>query len=233
MNFEQPLIPATLIKRYKRFLADVHLDCGKQVTAHCPNTGSMKTCGSAGDRVYLSHHNSPTRKLSYTWELTETQEGFIGINTHRPNRVVVDAIERGLVPELKGYESLRTEVRYGDRSRIDILLEANNMPPCYVEIKNVTLLSKNDVIFPDAVTERGLKHLKELSKQHALGNRAAMFYLVNRPEGSHFRPAQEIDPTYAKALKAAHKDGLEILIYRSCNSLDRTEITKKIPLKWN
>ena len=193
----------------------------------------MKSCGSAGDRIYLSHHESPKRKLPYTWELTETNGGFIGINTHRPNKVVVDAIRRGLIPELRAYDSLRTEVRYGDRSRIDILLEGKDMPPCFVEIKNVTLLSDDEIIFPDAISERGLKHLKELNKQRALGNRTVMFYLVNRPEGSHFRPAQEIDPTYAKALKAVHAEGVEILIYRCNNSINRCEITEKIPLKWN
>lgn len=233
MNFDQTLIPATLVKRYKRFLADATLDCGTTITAHCPNTGSMKSCGSPGDRIYLSHHSSPKRKLAYTWELTETNGGYIGINTHRPNKIVLDAIKQDLIPELTGYTKISTEVRYGEGSRIDILLESNESPACYVEIKNVTLLTENQVIFPDAVSQRGLKHLKELIKQKSTGNRAVMFYLINRPEGHEFRPAKEIDPQYSNTLKIAHEAGVEILIYRSSNSLSNTKISEKIPIDWS
>ena len=193
----------------------------------------MKTCGAPGDRIYLSYHNSPKRKLAYTWELTETDRGYIGINTHRPNKIVLDAIKNGSIPELSGYDKLRTEVRYGDRSRIDILLEGNGRPSCYVEVKNVTLLAEEQVIFPDAVSQRGLKHIKELSKQHAIGDRAVMFFLVNRPEGNQFRPAEEIDPEYAKALKAAQNDGVEILVYRCTHTLNSSHITEKLPIIWN
>ena len=233
LNFDHELIPATLIKRYKRFLADAKLDCGTQITAHCPNTGSMKTCGSPGDRIYLSHNDSPKRKLAYTWELTQTKGGFIGINTHRPNKLVLNAIKDGQIAELSGYQNIRAEVPYGDRSRIDILLEEGKRPPCYVEVKNVTLLVDDQLAFPDAVSERGLKHIKELEKQLKLGNRAVMFFLVNRPEGDYFRPAKEIDPTYSKALETAQKAGVEVLIYRCSHSLNASKITEKLSLKWS
>lgn len=215
VKFSKKLQKGTLVKRYKRFLADVTLADGETVTAHCPNTGSMKTCGDCGDTVYLAHHDDPKRKLKYTWELTRTKGGYIGVNTSRPNQVVEAAVRSQAIPELSGYETLRREVKYGTSSRIDLLLEDEGHPTCYVEIKNTTLLAGDRVVFPDAVTTRGLKHLKELTKLVKTGHRAVMFYFVNRPEGGAFGPAADIDPNYAKALEEAMEAGVEVLAYRS------------------
>ncbi len=231
LKFSDQLIKAQLIRRYKRFLADVNLEDGECTTAHCPNTGSMKTCGDAGDTVYLSYHDSPKRKLKYTWELTETAEGYIGVNTAMPNRIVEWAIASGLIPELVGYESIRREVKYGKNSRIDLLLEREN-EKCYVEVKNCTLLGEDSILFPDAVTQRGTKHLQELSALRRQGIRTVMFYLVNRPEKEYFQLAKDIDPVYVKTAKQAVEKGLEILVYRAKTSLVGVEIGEAVPLVW-
>ena len=230
MKFESPLISAKLVKRYKRFLADAILDNGEEITAHCPNTGSMKTCGQPGDQIYLSHHPSPKRKLPYTWELTKTKGGMICINTNRPNKVVEDAITKQAIPELTGYASLRREVRYGDKSRIDILLEDPQRGRCWIEIKSVTLLDGQDLLFPDAVTSRGLKHIKELQMKKSEGDRSVLFLLVNRPEGTTFKPAFHIDPDWAAGLIEAHQDGVEILAYRNKCTTTEMNIDQKIPV---
>lgn len=214
MKFEKALIKATLIKRYKRFLADCTLEDGTEITAHCPNTGSMKTCGSPGDTIYLSHHDDPKRKLKYTWELTETKGGFIGVNTHKPNQIVKEALEQKVIKELSSYSEIKAERKRGD-SRLDFYLSgAPEGIPCWLEVKNATLLSKDEVIFPDAVSERALKHIKTLEEIVATGERAALLFVVNRPEGKSFRAAHEIHPEYAKALAEAQKKGVEVLVYR-------------------
>ena len=229
-TFETQLIKATLVKRYKRFLADCTLENGETVTAHCPNTGSMKTCGSPGDTVYLQYTDNPKRKLNYTWELTETKGGFIGVNTVRPNAVVERAIAEGKVVELAGYDHVRREVKYGTNSRIDLYLtKRNDLQACYVEVKNTTLLDADRIIFPDAVSARGLKHLHELSLIKKQGQRAVMFYLINRPEGEMFAPASVIDPAYSAGLKEAIANGVEILAYRAVHSLN--EIVLGDPVK--
>lgn len=229
--FAKPLIAGQLIQRYKRFFADVRLPNGEVVTAHCANTGSMKTCGSPGDTVYLLHDPKPTRKLAYTWELTETAGGFIGVNTARPNHVVATAIALGKVAELKGYETIKQEVKYGANSRIDILLTDKAGDTCYVEVKNTTLLAEGEVQFPDAVTERGLKHLTELTTVVKNGSRAVMFYLVNRPEGAAFAPAAAIDPAYAQGLKDANAAGVEILAYRAEHSVTGITLGAQVPIR--
>ena len=217
------------MKRYKRFLADVQLPNGEVVVAHCPNTGSMKTCGSPGDIIYLSYNPSPKRKLSYTWELTQTKKGFIGINTHRPNKIVEEAILNQQIKSLSGYKQIKREVKYGENSRIDLLLSGPK-GLCWVEVKNVTLLDQKSVLFPDAVTSRGLKHLKELKSKVTEGDRSVIFFLINRPEGDSFSPAYHIDPTYSKELVTAQKMGVEVLAYRCCNSLEASTITNEVPL---
>ncbi len=219
INFAHPLIKATLVKRYKRFFADAILESGEEVTAHCPNTGSMKTCGAPGDTIYLLHQPSPTRKLAYTWELTQVAQGFVGVHTARPNQLIKAAIGQGLLPALSGYQDLKSEVKYGKDSRIDLLLSDPIKGSCYVEIKNTTLLQDSLILFPDAVTSRGLKHLGELEQQVKEGHRAVMFYLVNRPEGEKFAPADHIDPAYAKGFKHALAHGVEVLAYRAHHSL--------------
>lgn len=229
--FPKELVAGELIQRYKRFFADVRLPSGEVVTAHCANTGSMKTCGAPGDTVYLLHDPKPTRKLAYTWELTGTSGGYIGVNTARPNHVVAAAIAAGQVAELSGYETLKQEVKYGVNSRIDIHLSSKTKPDCYVEVKNTTLLSGEEVQFPDAVTERGLKHLVELTAVVRGGARAVMFYLVNRPEGSAFAPAASIDPAYTAGLRDARAAGVEILAYRADHSITGITLGTRVPIR--
>ena len=230
MNFISELQEATLIKRYKRFFADVTLASGEEVTAHCPNTGSMKSCGAPGDTVYVSHNPDPKRKLAYTWELTKTKGGYIGVNTHKPNRIVEEAIANGLIPELTGYASMKREAKYGEeKSKIDLLLdEGEDKRRCYVEIKNTTLLDQDTLLFPDAVTSRGLKHLRELQMMVNQGHRSVMLFFVNRPDGKYFTPAKEIHPEYAEALREVSKGGVEILAYRANTTLTESTVGKPV-----
>lgn len=205
-------LEGTLLKRYQRFKADVRLKNGHVVTALCPNTGSMLSCSESGRRVYLSRHNSPSRKLKYTWEMIEMPTSLVGINTLVPNRLVKAAIPTGVIPELSGFDSIRAEVPYGKNSRIDLLLERGK-EKCFVEIKNCTLLEGDMACFPDAVTSRGLKHILELQGELRSGHRAVMFYLIQRADAKRFKPADHIDPDYGKALRKACDRGLEILAY--------------------
>jgi len=227
MKFEKPLVEGTLIKRYKRFLTDVKLTDGSTITASCPNTGSMAGLLNPGNRVWLSTSDSPKRKYRHTWEMLECgdlpEKPMVGINTHLPNKLVAEAIEAGIISDLDGYTSLRREVKYGQNSRIDLLLEADNKPPCYVEIKNVTLLRQPNLAeFPDACTARGTKHLGELSAMVAQGARAVMFYLVQRTDAKRFSLASDIDPAYFNAYIKARSAGVETLVW-SCK-LDETAI---------
>lgn len=231
MNFSTALHKGKLIKRYKRFLADVELKDGTVVTAHCPNTGSMESCFQEGATVWLSHTDDPKRKLAWTWEFTETVDGLIGINTARPNQVVAKAVERGEIAQLQGYSSVRREVKYGKNSRIDLLLEGDAQKPCYVEIKNTTLRRDDKILFPDAVTERGRKHLEELSEMVKTGNRAVMLFFVNRPDGKYFSPADDIDPKYGAALRKAREDGVEIIAIRANSTLDQMTTGATVPIK--
>lgn len=211
-----PLTPAVLERRYQRFLADCRLGTGDRVTAHCPNSGSMLTCSTPGQSVLLSHDPRPHRKLAYTWELYDSGASWVCINTQRPNAVAAEAIGLGTVPELAGYATLRREVPYQGRHRVDILLEDPERTPCYVEVKSCTLLGDDGVIrFPDAVTERGRRHLDALMAEIGKGSRAVMLFLIGREEGRGFAPADGIDPAYGKALRRARDGGVEILAYRS------------------
>ena len=214
MRFDQPLIPGRLLQRYKRFLADVLLDTGESITATCPNTGSMMGLAAPGSRVWLSRSSSPTRKYAHTWEITEAEafgrRAMVGVNTGHPNRIVADAIGRGVLPALTGYGSLRREVKYGQSSRIDILLEGGGLPPAYVEVKNVHLLRSQGLAeFPDCRTERGVKHLEELSRVAQAGGRAVMVYLVQRGDADAFALAADLDPGYAAAFRRAREAGVE------------------------
>ncbi len=215
MVFGNALIAGTLVKRYKRFLADVMLE-GGVVTAHCPNSGSMKGYKEAGLRVWLSESDNPNRKLRYTWELVEDADGErVMVHAARANTLVREAIEAGVVAELQGYENLRSEVKYGtQKSRIDLLLEKPG-EQCYVEVKSVTLKEGEALMFPDAVTTRGQKHLQELMAMKAQGHRAVLFFAVLREGGTHFEAAAHIDPDYARLLDAARTAGVEVLIYRA------------------
>lgn len=220
MRFPTPLVQGRLLKRYKRFLADVELDGGEAVTAHCANPGSMMGLDAPGTRVWLSLSDNPKRKLRYSWELLQVDLGrgpaMVGINTAHPNRIVADAIGAGAVEELAGYATLRREVKYGRNSRIDILLGQEDRPPCYVEVKNVHLMRDAGFAeFPDSVTARGAKHLAELSDMVAAGARAVMFFLVQRDDAERFGLAGDIDPHYAQCFEAARRAGVETLVY-SC-----------------
>jgi len=228
MKFEQKLIPGTLIKRYKRFLADIKLDSGEIVTAHCPNSGSMKTCQEPGWKVLLSASDNPKRKLKYTWEMVHNGTCWIGINTHLANKLAVEAIKNGIIKELQGYDDLRTEVKYGKNSRVDILLSSGEKK-CYVEVKNVTLVDEGIYKFPDSVTTRGQKHLRELSDMIKLGHRAVMLYAVQRTDGTIFQPAEKIDPVYTETLKKVHNEGLEILPYTASLSPQEIFLENRIP----
>lgn len=235
MTFSTPLHKGVLIKRYKRFFADVILDSGETVTAHCPNTGAMTTCADPGSAVYLSYAPSPKRKLAYTWEYTAVPQGLIGVHTGRPNHIVAAGIRAQRIPELNGYDQVQAEVRYGESSRIDLKLSMDDQsrPDCYVEIKNVTLMHQDAVAFPDAVTARGRKHLNDLSQMVAQGHRAVMLFFINRPEGQAFRFANHIDPAYAAAAEEARAAGVEFLAYRADSTPQGVSIGAAVPIEWN
>ncbi|MGA9442033.1 MAG: DNA/RNA nuclease SfsA [Methyloceanibacter sp.] len=235
MRFSAPLVEGRLIRRYKRFLSDVELHTGEMVTAHCANPGSMLGLATPGSRVWLSRSDNPKRKLAFSWELIEVDLGrgatLVGINTSSPNGAVASAIQNDLIPELTGYASLRREVRYGGNSRIDILLEDEARPPCYVEIKNVHLMREAGLAeFPDSVTVRGAKHLAALSQMAAAGARAIMVYFVQRGDADAFALAEDIDPAYAAAFRAAAASGVEALALVSSLSLGGLSPPRPIPL---
>ncbi|HRD78343.1 MAG TPA: DNA/RNA nuclease SfsA [Hyphomicrobiaceae bacterium] len=236
MRFTKPLIPATLVKRYKRFLADVRLGDGTALTATCPNTGSMLGLTDPGLKVWISHSESPTRKYAHTLELIEVDlgkgPGLVGINTGHPNKLVAEAIEAGRVKELKGYESLRREVKYGENSRIDLLLEGGGKSACYVEVKNVHMMRKAGLAeFPDSVTERGAKHLREMSEMVRQGHRAVMVFLIQRSDAKSLTLASDIDPGYLEAFTAAKAAGVEAIALRCSISPDEIAVDKAVPIK--
>ncbi|MFN3232493.1 MAG: DNA/RNA nuclease SfsA [Alphaproteobacteria bacterium] len=228
MKFHAPLIKGTLIKRYKRFMADVSLEDGTEITAHCANPGSMLGLKEPGSTVWLSPAANPKRKLKYSWELIEADGGLVGIHTGHPNRITEEAIEAQQIPELTGYASMRREVKYGKNSRIDILLQNDARRDCYVEVKNVHLYRGNGAEFPDSVTARGAKHLQELGDMVDAGHRAVMFYLVQRMDCDRFSIASDIDPAYDSALKEAVARGVEVLCYACTLSTDEIVVDRPL-----
>ena len=231
MQFDPPLQHGKLIKRYKRFLADVELDNGEVITMHCPNTGSMKNCQTPGSRIWYSRASNPKRKYPHTWEIVEVDAlDLVGINTHRANQLVVEAINAGTVEQLRGYRQLQTEVPYGEQSsRIDILLRgatgAMKLPDCYVEVKNVSLgMGKGLGLFPDAVTLRGQKHLQELMSMSSRGYRAVLFFCVQHSGIQRVSPADEIDPEYGRLLRQAASQGVELMAYGAVFDMDASTI---------
>ena len=228
MRFSAPLARGRLIRRYKRFLADIELNDGHVVVAHCPNPGAMLGLDEPHSEVWLSPAANPDRKLRYSWELIRVGEHLVGVNTSRPNGIVEEAVRARRVPELAGYTSIRREVSYGKSSRIDLLLERDNHSICYVEVKNVHLKRSGPAEFPDAVTARGRKHLGELGDMVEAGHRAVMFYLVQREDCERFRIAEDIDPAYAEALKTALSRGVEAICY--CCKLSPEAIVLDRPL---
>ena len=236
MRFADPLIRATLIRRYKRFLADVRLEDGTTVVAHCPNPGSMMGLQTSGSEIWLSPARSASRSLRYTLELVRVPSGLVGVHTGHPNRIAEEAIRGGSIPELAEYASIRREVPYGRNSRIDLLLEASRQPACLVEVKNVHLKRDGDgsagfAEFPDSVTARGTKHLAELADAVQEGRRAVMLYIVQRADCDRFRLAEDIDPAYARAFESALSRGVEALCYGctvTCHSID---VARRLPIE--
>jgi sugar fermentation stimulation protein A len=218
MRFAAPLIPATLVRRYKRFLADVMLPSGEQLTVHVANPGSMLGLAAPGSRVWLSRSQNAKRKLAHSWELVEVDFGggteIVGINTGYPNLLVAEAITAGAIAEIAGYASMRREVKYGRNSRVDFLLEGQGKAPCYLEVKNVHLMRRAGLAeFPDCVTARGAKHLSELSDMVAAGHRAAMLFLIQIGSANGFALARDIDPAYGAAFDKARAAGVEAIAY--------------------
>jgi sugar fermentation stimulation protein A len=236
MQFTTPLVSGTLVQRYKRFLADVRLDNGEAITATCPNTGSLLGLNTPGLRVWLSLSDNPTRKYRHTLEMVEVDLGrgpsLVGINTGHPNRLVADAIAAGQIKPLSGYAGLRREVKYGRNSRIDILLEDASRGTCYVEIKNVHMMRKSGLAeFPDCITARGVKHLRELADMVRLGHRAVMVYLVQRNDAKSFTLARDLDATYAEAFSIATAAGVEAIALKCRMSPLEISIDKQIPIR--
>ena len=233
MRFPAPLLPATLVKRYKRFLADVMLPSGETVTVHCANPGAMTGLNAPGARVWLSKSANPSRKLAHSWELIEVDLGggaeLVGINTSHPNALAAEAIAAGAIAELAGYATARREVKYGKNSRVDFLLEGPTRAPCYLEIKNVHLMRRAGLAeFPDAVTKRGAKHLGELSDMVAAGARAVMLFLIQIGSARRFALARDIDPAYGRAFDAARAAGVEAIAYRCGITRDGIEVVEPV-----
>jgi len=233
MKFAQALIPGNLIKRYKRFLADIELDDGRVITAHTPNTGSMLGCCDPGSRVWLSDSGNPERKYPLSWELVEAAPGIlVGINTGLPNKLVEEGIRNGVIRELQGYDGMRREVRYGaENSRIDLLLEDAGKPACYVEVKNVTLAQDGTGYFPDAVSARGSKHLRELAEVVAAGKRGIILFCVQRKDVSEVRPADTIDRKYGNTLRQVIDAGVEAIAWRADVTPEEIRLDKGLPVR--
>ncbi len=232
MKFASPLIEARLIKRYKRFLADVQLADGSTLTAHCPNTGSMMGVCEPGSRVWLSQSENPDRKYAHTWELIEVGDTLVGINTSLPNRLVEEAIANGIIHPLQGYAEIKREVKFGaENSRVDLLLSKSNGEQCFVEVKNVTAaVSDGIALFPDAVSKRGSKHLRELMAVVQAGHRAVLVFCVQRDDVEQVRPADEIDAVYGKTLRDALKCGVEVLAYGTHICVKNINIINKLQI---
>jgi sugar fermentation stimulation protein A len=228
MRFSSSLVHGTLLQRYKRFLADVQLPNGATVIAHCTNTGSMMGCQTPGSPVYLSRCDNPRRRLAYTWEMIRINGGWVGINTLHPNRLVAEGIQTGAIGELQGYTSIRREVCTRAGTRLDLCLEGMS-GLCFVEVKNVTLAINGIAAFPDAVSARGTKHLKELIRLRRKRHRTAVVFVVQREDCEAFRPNDEIDPEYGRWLRRALRAGVEVLAYRA--SVTPEEIVLTTPLE--
>ena len=230
MELPRPLIRGVLLRRYKRFLADVELPGGEVVTAHCANPGAMLGLTAPGLTAWLSASDNPRRKLHYSLELLEADGTLVGIDTSRPNRIAEEAVRTGAAPELAGYGLVRREVRYGRNSRIDLLLERDGAPPCYVEVKNVHLMRRPGLAeFPDCVTARGAKHLVELADMVAAGARAVMLYVVQRGDCDRFDTAGDLDPAYHEGLREAARAGVEVLCYGCQLTLTDISLARRLP----
>ncbi|MEQ8257719.1 MAG: DNA/RNA nuclease SfsA [Roseovarius confluentis] len=233
MRFQTPLEPATLIRRYKRFLADIRLADGREVTAHCANPGSMMGLADEGMRIWVEPNDDPKKKLKYGWRLVDHGHGhFTGVDTSLPNKALKAALMAGDIPELAAYDTVLPEQKYGENSRIDFLLRGADLPDAYVEVKSVTLSREQGLAeFPDSVTARGAKHLRELAEMARAGHRAMLFYLVQRTDCTRLTVAADIDPTYAEALVMARLAGVEVLAYDCAITPNEVEIRRTLPLR--
>ena len=232
MRFPGPLIRGTLRKRYKRFLSDVALDSGDVVVAHCANPGSMLGLAEPGSEVWLSPARNPKRKLRYSWKLVRVGGTLVGVNTAHPNALVEEALRAGKVGELAGYTGIRREVRYGANSRVDLLLEVAGGPRCYVEVKNAHLVRRPGLAeFPDSVTRRGAKHMRDLAETVRRGYRAVIFYVVQRGDCTRFGVAADIDPGYAEACREALASGVEALAYACHISSEAIVLDRSLPIE--
>jgi sugar fermentation stimulation protein A len=225
------LIRGTLIRRYKRFLADIELADGTVVIAHCANTGSMTGLAEPGMGVLLSKSDNPKRKLSYSWEMSFADSSWVGVNTAMTNRLVREALEAKKIPQLAHYETIRQEVAFGKGTRLDFLLTDKKDSRCFMEVKSVTLRRGDHLAFPDAVTERGTRHLRSLMDVVRQGERAVLFFLAQRSDGSYFKPAADIDPTYASTLQEAIHCGVEIMAWQCRLEEEQITVSDPIPME--
>lgn len=232
MEFKTPLIPATLIRRYKRFLADARLETGEEITAHCPNPGSMMGLSDPGMRIWLEPNDDPKKKLKYGWRVVELPDDhYSGIDTAVPNRVVKEALLSRQIAEVADYKTVRSEVKYRKGSRVDFLLSQDGKPDLYLEVKNVHLRREGDwAEFPDSVTARGAKHLGDLMAMVEVGHRAVMLYLVQRTDCTRLRMAPDLDPTYAATFEEARKAGVEMLCYGTKVTPEGAWLTNALPI---
>lgn len=233
MRFQTQLVPARLIRRYKRFLADCRLEDGQEVTAHCANPGSMMGLAVPGSRIWLEPNDDPKKKLKFGWRLVDHENGhFTGVDTALPNRVVKAAMEAGQIGALAGYDRVRAEVKYGEKSRVDFLLSAQALPDCYVEVKSVTLCRTPGLAeFPDSVTARGARHLGDLAQMVRAGHRAVLLYLVQRTDCTVVTMAADIDPAYAAAHAAASDAGVETLCIGTHITPDRVTLAAPLAMR--
>jgi sugar fermentation stimulation protein A len=232
MNFPAPLKPATLIRRYKRFLADIRLADKSQLTVHCPNSGSMKSCSDPGSPVYYSTSDNPARKYPQTLEMVHSGSAWVGINTARTNGIVVEGLENGLIRELWPIDSLVREVKTSPDCRLDLLAESGGRQ-VYIEVKNCSYVDNGYALFPDAVTARGTKHLLELARLVREGRRGVIIWLVQRLDADRFAPAAQIDPHYAETLAAVSRQGVELLAYQAAVTPESIEIVRSLPITFN
>lgn len=229
MQFNKSLTHGTLVQRYKRFLADVKLDTGEKTTAHCTNSGSMKSCLEEGAEVYMTPVDDPKRKTKFTWEMIKINGDWVGINTNIPNKLAYDAVLNGEIEKLSGYTTVKREITFGN-SRFDIYAENGN-DKIFVEVKNVTLKEGNYALFPDAVTSRGKKHLESLMQVKEQGIRAVMLYVVQRMDVHVFAPAWSIDPNYSSTLQEAYKKGVEIIPVQAKVTPEEIRIVRELPFE--
>ena len=229
MLLPQPLVHGQLVSRYKRFFADLVLDDGREITAHCPNPGAMLGLKDAGRGAWVSWSDDPKRKLAWTLQMVEQDDALVGVNTLLPNRLVAEALAQDAIPELAGYETIRPEVKYAEASRVDFLLTHPDRPPCWLEVKNCHFSRTPGLAeFPDCKAERSTRHLADLAAQVAEGHRAVVLFVVQREDCEAFRACADLDPAFARGLDAAAKAGVEVLVYACAMSTDMIKINRRI-----